>query len=434
MLVPRSAFIRTAAPVGSGGAGDREARARPDGRSAVVARTARRVLRGAEDEQVRWCWWRSRSVTRPACSRPDTATSHGCSTQTAPGRTHPGWASTARHCRNPSYGQCCRGSVSGGRCYFGRRRRHSINGSASVVATTNDRSDDVRRHAALAPDSTRTGTVVPAFRADKCLTVGRAGRPDSIAVLGDVADVDSGDYPGRPEPTEARRCSFIEGGVRSASQSTVAATQPPDAAYPVRTYRSAREGSVMPSGPLRGNMPLEMACMSRKGGLVMTQQPPVHRGGRRPTFEAIGADPGHELVPCDEFVDALRSLQERRGTGRNLHHMPVTFDELAFSRERRPAARFYPSVYMFHPWSSLDSPEGVRHCHPPPPNPPESRRRLSSTTLAPSARSGPTPALSSVSTTWAPAGLVATHRFDEDAAHETAVNLAAGHPTRVVKL
>jgi glucuronate isomerase len=210
--------------------------------------------------------------------------------------------------------------------------------------------------------------------------------------------------------------------------------EPPEAE---RIYAAARAGTVSAgeSVALRRHMLLEMARMSTEDGLTMTLHPGVRRGHHRPTAERFGPDTGHDIPLRGEFTDPLRPLLERYGTHPNLHLVLFTLDETVFSRELAPLAGFYPSVYVGAPWWSLDAPEAVR------------RFRAAVTESAGFTRTSGSiddtrafcsiPARHDMSRRLDSgflAQLVAEHRFQEDEALETAVDLVAGRPQVVFKL
>src|SRR5699024_10038820 len=75
----------------------------------------------------------------------------------------------------------------------------------SVLATTDDPLDDLAHHRALAADPSFSGRVIPTFRPDRFLELARPGFADLARQLGEVADVDTGDYAGYIAAIENRR-------------------------------------------------------------------------------------------------------------------------------------------------------------------------------------------------------------------------------------
>jgi glucuronate isomerase len=307
-----------------------------------------------------------------------------------------------------------------------------------VLATTDDPADDLAAHAALAADPTWPGRVVPTFRPDRYLEPAQPGWRDAVGRLGEVAEIDTGDYAGFVAALEARRRTFIEHGAVSADHSHVdVRTDPLEPAEAARTYRAALAGEATGAEAvaLRRHLLLEMARMSCDDGLVMTLHPGVRRGHHGPTTEAFGPDTGNDVPIPVEFTDALRPLLKRYGTHPNLHLVVFTLDETVFSRELAPLAGFYPALYVGVPWWFLDAPEAIR------------RFRAAVTETAGFSRTSgfvdDTRAFCSIPARhdmsrridagWL-AQLVAEHRLDEDEATETAVDLVSGRPREVFKL
>jgi glucuronate isomerase len=308
----------------------------------------------------------------------------------------------------------------------------------AVLATTDDPCDDLSAHAALAADPTWSGRVIPTFRPDLYLEPASPGWRDAVLRLGEVADVDTGDYAGFVRALELRRRYFVEHGATSADHSHLdVRTDPLEEAEADRIYRAALAGEAMlpETVAFRRSMLLEMARMSSEDGLVMTLHPGVRRGHHGPTAAAFGPDTGHDIPVPVEFTDALRPLLERYGTSPGFHLVLFTLDETVWSREVAPLAGFYPSVYVGAPWWFLDAPEAQR------------RFRAAVTETAGFSRTAgfvdDTRAFCSIPArhdmsrridAGVLARLVAEHRLDEDEAAETAADLVSGRPTEVFKL
>ncbi|KQY25042.1 glucuronate isomerase [Cellulomonas sp. Root485] len=307
-----------------------------------------------------------------------------------------------------------------------------------VLATTDDPADDLAAHAALRADPSFTGRVVPTFRPDKYLEVGRPDWARDVLHLGAVAGVDTGCYAGWIVAMEDRRTHFRRhGGVSTDHSHEDVGTEPLDAAQAERIYHAALAGTVAPdeATALRRHMLLEMARMATEDGLTMTLHPGVRRGHHRPTGARFGPDTGHDLPLPGAFTDALRPLLDRYGTHPNLTLVLFTLDESVFSRELAPLAGFYPSVYVGAPWWFLDAPDAIRRW-----------RSAVSETAGLSRTSGfidDTRAICSIPARHDMArrldagylaGLVADHRLDEDEAADAVVDLVRGRPTEVFGL
>src|SRR5438067_1232217 len=205
----------------------------------------------------------------------------------------------------------------------------------SVLATTDDPSDDLSAHAALAADPSWTGRVIPTFRPDRYLEPALPGWREAVTRLSEASGVDTGDYPGYVRALEQRRQFFIAHGAVSADHSHPdVRTDPLEPSEAARLYRAALAGQATPDEALafRRHMLLEMARMSVEDGLVMTLHPGVRRGHHRPTVARFGPDTGSDVPLRIEFTDALRPLLERYGTHLGFHLVVFTLDETVWSR------------------------------------------------------------------------------------------------------
>jgi len=233
----------------------------------------------------------------------------------------------------------------------------------AMLATTNDPSDDLSAHAALAADPGWTGRVVPTFRPDRYLEPASPDWCKAVADLAEAADVDTGDHPGFVAALEARRRYFIAHGAVSADHSHLdVRTDPLDPNEAARIHRAVLTGgaTAAEATAYRRHMLLEMARMSCEDGLVMTLHPAVRRGHSTSTTRRFGPDTGSDIPVRAEFTDALRPLLERYGLHPGFHLVVFTVDETVWSRELAPLAGFYPSVYVGVPWWFLDAPHAIR--------------------------------------------------------------------------
>lgn len=307
-----------------------------------------------------------------------------------------------------------------------------------VLATTDDPVDDLSAHQALASDPSWHARVLPAFRPDRYLEPATPGWNEAVVRLGIAAGIDTGTYQGYVRALEAKRRYFIEHGAISADHSHAdVGTDPLGNADAERIFDRARAGTVSADEAVRfrRHMLLEMARMSTEDGLVMTLHPGVWRNHHTPTFTAFGPDTGHDIPVPVEFTRALQPMLTRYGTHPNLHLVLFTLDETTFSREIAPLAGFYPSVYAGAPWWFLDAPDAIH------------RFRAAVTETAGFSRTSgfidDTRAFCSIPARHDMArrldssylaGLVATHRLDEDEAMSTATQLVVDNPRVVFKL
>ncbi len=109
----------------------------------------------------------------------------------------------------------------------------------------------------------------------------------------------------------------------------------------------------------RRNMLYRLAEMASEDGLVMQLHPGVIRNHHRPTFDAYGADTGHDLPDTGAYTRPLTPILRDFGANPTFRVVLFTVDETTFSREIAPLAGFYPSVYAGAPWWFIDSPAGI---------------------------------------------------------------------------
>ncbi len=308
----------------------------------------------------------------------------------------------------------------------------------SVLATTADPCDDLSAHAALAADPSWSGRVIPAFRPDRYLEPERADWSSSVRQLGEVADIETGNYAGYLQALESRRRYFGSHGATSADHSHPdVRTDPLEDAEATRIYRSALAGEATGAEAVafRRHMLFEMARMSCDDGLVMSLHCGVRRDHHPPTAARFGPDVGADIPIQIEFTDALRPMLERFGTKRGFHLIVFTLDETVWSRELAPLAGFYPSVYVGVPWWFLDAPDAI------------GRFRAAVTETAGFTRTSgfvdDTRAFCSIPARHDMARrldarflarLVTDHRLDEAEAAAIAADLVVGQPTRAFKL
>lgn len=308
----------------------------------------------------------------------------------------------------------------------------------ALLATTDDPTDDLAAHAALAADPTWTTRITPTFRPDRYLDPAQPGWRDVVIRLGEVSEIDTGEYAGYLHALEDRRRYFIAHGALSADHGPQdARTDPLTPTEASRIYRDGLVGTATMEETVafRRHMLLEMARMSCEDGLVMTLHPGAHRNHHTASAATYGPDTGSDIPGTTEYTTALRPLLERYGTNPNLNLVLFTLDETVWSRELAPLAGFYPAVYIGAPWWFLDAPDAIH------------RFRAAVTETAGFSRTSgfiddtrafcSIPARHDMSRRLDSAflaGLVAEHRLDEDEAIETAVALVSDNPRRVFKL
>jgi glucuronate isomerase len=307
-----------------------------------------------------------------------------------------------------------------------------------VLATTDDPLDSLDSHAALASDPAFAGRVLPTFRPDQYLNIAHPAWQDNVERLIAAGAPGESGYAGYISALESRRRHFVENGAVSADHGVrTPATLKLDIAEAERLFERGRAGTATPEDreAFEAHMMYQMARMSVEDGLVMTIHPGSYRNHHQPTFEAYGADTGHDIPFAVNYTEAIRPLLQDFGTAKDFHLVLFTLDETVFSRELAPLAGFYPSVYVGAPWWFLDAPDAML------------RFRAAVTETAGFSRSSgfidDTRAFCSIPARHDTsrriesaflARLVAEHRVSEERAHELIVDIVDGSPRRVFKL
>ncbi len=307
-----------------------------------------------------------------------------------------------------------------------------------VLATTDDPLDNLASHRAIAEDATFNGRVLPTFRPDAYLNIAHPTWSANVDRLTETAGDGASGYAGYITALENRRRYFVEHGAVSADHGVATpATLKLDRAEAERIFELARAGKATAEdrNTFEAHMMYQMGRMSVEDGLVMTIHPGSFRNHHTPTFEAFGADTGHDIPFATNYTEAIRPLLQDFGTAKDFHLVLFTLDETVFSRELAPLAGFYPSVYLGAPWWFLDAPDAML------------RFRSAVTETAGFSRSSgfidDTRAFCSIPARHDAsrrieasflARLVAEHRVSEDRAHEIIVDTVDSSPRRVFKL
>lgn len=232
-----------------------------------------------------------------------------------------------------------------------------------VLATTDDPMDDLSVHRELAADPTFSGRVLPTFRPDAYLDPTAPTFLQNVERLTASIGASVDDFGGYLRALEERRAHFVRCGAVSADHGVREPfTVDMDIVDASALYRRAVAGTLT-AGEARafaGHMLFQMAGMSVRDGLVMTVHPGVHRNHSPATFDAFGADTGHDIPIAVEYTRNLQPLLSAFGLAEDFHLVLFGIDETVFSREVAPLAGFYPSVYIGAPWWFLDAPDAVQ--------------------------------------------------------------------------
>jgi glucuronate isomerase len=231
-----------------------------------------------------------------------------------------------------------------------------------VLATTDPATAELAEHASLAAEGWGE-KVIPTFRPDAVLHVGRPGWLQALARLRELAGVEAGDYAGYLEALRRRRLTFVEAGALATDHGHLSPYLTPlSDAEAKRIFADALEGDVSGAqeAAFAGHMLLEMARMSCEDGLVMQLHPGVLRDHDGGAAQLYGPDTGYDIPFGVDYTRGLRPLLERHGRDPRLRLVVFTVDETTFSRELAPLAGVYPAMKLGAPWWFLDSPDGMR--------------------------------------------------------------------------
>lgn len=229
-----------------------------------------------------------------------------------------------------------------------------------VLATTDAPLDDLDAHRRLAADASVETSVLPTFRPDAYLDPRTSGWGERVERL--LASTGESGYRGYLRSLEHHRRRFIDHGAVSADFGVLSAqTLEMTDAEASRLFERGRAGELDVAGAqaFLAHMLWQSARMSTEDGLVMTLHAGVLRNHHAPSFEAFGADRGHDFPVSTTFVEPLRPLLQSFGTTPGFQLVLFTVDETTYSREIAPLAGFYPSVFIGAPWWFLDAPDSA---------------------------------------------------------------------------
>ncbi|SDR56102.1 glucuronate isomerase [Rhizobiales bacterium GAS113] len=306
-----------------------------------------------------------------------------------------------------------------------------------AIATTESPLDELRWHAMIR-DSGWGGRVITAYRPDSVVDPEFDGFADNLVRFGEIAGEDIGSFEGYLAAHRKRRRFFKSMGATSTDHGhPTAKTQDLSPAEARRLYAKVRTGLATPAEAetFRAQMLTEMAAMSLEDGLVMQLHPGSLRN-HNPTLHArFGRDIGADIPTQTEYVRALKPLLDRFGNERSFTLILFTLDETAYGRELAPLAGHYPCLRLGPPWWFFDSYEGMKRF-----------REIATETVGFYNTVGfndDTRAFCSIPARHDVARrvdcaylaeLVASHRLDEDEAHEIAQDLAYRLPKAAYKL
>ncbi len=298
-----------------------------------------------------------------------------------------------------------------------------------AIATTDGALDDLVQHEA-ARLSGWTGRVIPTYRPDDVIDPDTKTFRSNIERLGELTGCDIGSWSGYLDAHRKRRAFFKAMGATATDHGhPTPLTADLDEAAAQALYQRVLGGHADPQAAelFRAQMLTEMARMSVDDGLVMQLHAGSFRSHHAGVLKRYGRDRGFDIPLPVSFTQALRPLLNAVGMDPRLTLILFTLDESAYARELAPLAGVYPSLKLGPPWWFHDSFEGIR------------RYREATTETAgfmnTAGFNDDTRALCSIPARHDVsrradcaylAELVATHRLDEDEAHDIAPLLAQG--------
>jgi glucuronate isomerase len=296
-----------------------------------------------------------------------------------------------------------------------------------VIATTESPLDPLASHEAIRR-SGWGGRVITAYRPDPVVDPEFEGFRQNLVRFGEITGCDTVRWDGYLEAHRKRRAFFRDYGATSTDHghptARTADLPRPEAEALFRRISTA-DASADDAELFRAQMLTEMAAMSVEDGMVMQIHPGSFRNHNRAIFSRFGRDMGADIPAQTDYVRALKPLLDRFGNERNLTLILFTLDETSYSRELAPLAGHYPALKLGPAWWFFDAPEGMRRF-----------RELTTETAGFYNTVGfndDTRAYLSIPARHDMArrvdcaflaNLVATHRLDEDEAHEAAHDLA----------
>ncbi|MBV1700415.1 MAG: glucuronate isomerase [Hyphomicrobiales bacterium] len=231
-----------------------------------------------------------------------------------------------------------------------------------VISTTEGALDPLASHQAIR-DSGWKGRVITAYRPDGVVDPEFEGFADNLRKFGEITGCDTGHWDGYLAAHRKRRAYFKQFGATATDHGhPTARTADLGRSEIERLFARAQRGTCTPAEAemFRAQMLTEMAAMSLEDGLVMQ----IHAGSMRNhnagIFERFGRDKGADIPMPTNYVEALKPLLDRYGNEKDLTIILFTLDETAYSRELAPLAGHYPALKLGPPWWFFDSVEGMR--------------------------------------------------------------------------
>ena len=230
-----------------------------------------------------------------------------------------------------------------------------------VLATTNSPLDALTDHAKLLQSSWR-GRVIPTFRPDPVVDPDFDGFLKNIDELGSCTGEDVSRWHGYLNALRNTRQRFRRLGCTATDHghptSATADMTSEDASHLFDRVHSGST-SIADKEQFRAQMLTEMARMSLDDGLVMQIHPGSLRNHNAAIHQRFGRDMGADIPMPTDYVRNLQPLLQRFGNEAGLTIILFTLDESTYSRELAPLAGHYPCLKLGPPWWFHDSPEGM---------------------------------------------------------------------------
>ena len=306
-----------------------------------------------------------------------------------------------------------------------------------VLATTDSPIDSLAHHQAMRASQFK-GRVIPTFRPDPVVDPDFEGFSGNVETLAQLTGEDTTHWKGYLRALRKRRAYFKSLDCTATDHGHPTATTAdldPAAADKLFARVVSAEAETHERELFRAQMLTEMARMSLDDGLVMQIHPGSFRNHNARLFRRFGRDVGADIPTSTDYVHALQALLDRFGNEPDLTVIVFTLDESTYSRELAPLAGHYPCLKLGPAWWFHDSPEGMMRFREWTTGTAgfyntvgfndDTRMFLSIPARHAMARRVDCAFL---------ARLVAEHQFDEDEAHEVAVDLACRLARRVYKL
>jgi glucuronate isomerase len=307
-----------------------------------------------------------------------------------------------------------------------------------VIATTEGALDELGQHRAIRA-SGWSGRILTTFRPDDVVDPEREDFAANLQKLEALTGERLDSFASYLAALRQRRAFFRAAGGATATDhghpSARTADLPRDDAEAL--YARVRSGGAAPADAelFRAQMLTEMALMACDDGMTMQLHPGVWRNHNPWLFAHYGRDKGADIPARTSYVDALKPLLDRVGNRADLTLILFTLDETTYARELAPLAGHYPCLKLGPAWWFNDSPEGMLRF----------RRQTTETAgfYNTVGFNDDTRAFFSIPARHDLARrmdcaflaeLVATHRLDEDEAHEVARDLAYALPKRAYRL